>query len=393
LKLYKKAIIASVFIVFSCIGLARFAFGMILPNMQNELHLSTTQVGLIGSLNFVGYLAGLFFSSKFYARFGPQTLIKRSLLTQAVSMLMMAILSNYLLISLAYFFTGFFGALANIAIMSYITQLVPKEIRGKTAGIAIIGAGSAIMLSGLIVPCIDTFFGLISWRMSWGLFSLFIFFIAFFTQQGLEFKTKNAITNAQESLSTLTTLLHSSFLKVAFLYLIFGITYVVYVTFFVLAAQTKWYVSTEISGSFWALLGLASIFSGPLFGSIADKIGNFKALGIIFFIQTLANLILSFDTPSAFLWLSAFLFGISTWGVPSIMTVLSGELFGIEQTARILSLITIFFAFGQIIGPIGAGFITDSLGDFSYIFMLSASFTCIGFLSSFYFSRKNLAEK
>lgn len=392
MRVYKKAIIASILIVFSCIGLARFSFGMILPNMQADLSLNTTEAGFIGSLNFLGYLVGLFFTSRFYTKFGASILIKRSLLTQSFSMLAMAILSDYFLISIAYFFTGFFGALANISIMSYVTQIVPKEIRGKTAGLAIIGAGSAIMFSGFIVPLFETSYDLFSWRLSWGTFSLLIFFIAFFTQKHLHFNTKQNFTQTTNPLSTRKTILNSSFLKVAFLYSIFGVTYVVFMTFFVLAAQTKWDVSTQISGSFWALLGFASLFAGPLFGSIADKIGNFKALSIIFFIQTLANLILSFDTPSSFLWISAFLFGISTWGVPSIMTVLSGELFGIEQTAKILSLVTIFFAIGQIVGPVSAGAIVDIFGNFSYVFMLSAILTCTGFLASAYFAYQKISK-
>lgn len=392
MKAYKKAIISSILVVFACLGLARFAFGMILPNMQIDLHLNATQAGFIGSLNFLGYLLGLFFSSKFYTKFGAQILIKRSLLTQAFSMLMMGLLSNYLLISIFYLLTGFFGALANISIMTYVTQIVPKEIRGKTAGLAIIGIGSGIMLSGFSLPLFENIYNETSWRVSWISFAFIVLCIAFVTQKGLKHEMHSNITSTNANLSTIKTILDKSFLKVAFLYLIFGITYVVFVTFFVLAAQTKWGVSTEISGSFWALLGFASLFAGPLFGSIADKIGSFKALSIIFFIQTLANLLLSFDTPAYFLWLCAFLFGVSTWGVPSIMTVLSGELFGIEKTAKILSLVTIFFAFGQIIGPFGAGLIVDIFGNFSYIFALSSLLTFIGFFSSLLFSSKALSK-
>ena len=101
-----------------------------------------------------------------------------------------------------------------------------------------------------------------------------------------------ASTNSNYSLKN--TFNDKRFLQVALIYLLFGITYVVYMTFFVLAVEVKWEVSTEISGIFWALLGIASLLCGPIFGAIADKLGNYKTLSLIFLIQILAHAILSF---------------------------------------------------------------------------------------------------
>ncbi len=79
--------VAGIFIVFSCLGLARFAFGMILSNMQIELGMNATQAGIVGNANFIGYFIGLFGVARFYAKYSIATLITRSLWTQAVSML------------------------------------------------------------------------------------------------------------------------------------------------------------------------------------------------------------------------------------------------------------------------------------------------------------------
>lgn len=378
---YKAAIITSILVVFACLGLARFAFGMVLPNMKLDLGLNNTQIGWIGSLNFIGYLSGLFFTNKLYNKLGPYILIKRSLLTQAFFMGLMALSLSYSITSIAYFFTGLCGAFANIAIMTYIAASVPKQIKGKATGMAIVGAGLGIMLSGIIVPFFDGIYAESSWKVSWGIFALFIFFISFILKYGIDINAHNKLHQGEVTLPK-NIFLNKSFLEVALLYLIFGITYVVFVTFFVITAQSKWGVSSDISGVFWIVVGFSSIFAGPLFGSIADKIGNFKALMIIYFIQTFANLILAYDSPEYFLWICAFMFGISTWGIPSIMAVLSSELFGAKHTAKILSFITLFFGVGQILGPIGAGWIIDSFENFSYPFYLSATLTFLGFLGA-----------
>lgn len=385
MRRYKSALIACILVVFSCLGLARFAFGMILPNMQADLSMNATEAGWLGSANFLGYLMGLFFSGKFYNHFGASILVRRSLLTQAITMIVMAISNSYLLASFTFFFTGFFGALANIAIMTYITQIVPQEIKGKATGIVITGIGTAIIFSGFLVPLLDFFYAEISWRYAWVSFATLIFIITLTIKRGLSFPLHVNTISSNNQHKIFDTLLNKNFLKIAIIYLLFGTTYVVYMTFFVLAVEVQWRASSEISGSFWALLGFASIFAGPLFGSIADKLGNYKALSIVFLVQIIAHGILSFSLPVNFLWFSAFLFGISAWGIPTIMTVLSSEIFGSHNTAKILSLVTLFFALGQIIGPIGAGIMIDTFGNFSYAFSITVLLTIVGFILSILF--------
>ncbi len=355
---------------------------MVLPNMQIDLGLNTTQIGFIGSANFLGYLLGLFLTGKFYAKFGPSTLIKRSLLTQSFCMLVMAMSSNYLVASLFFGIAGFFGAMSNISVMTYVTQIVPKAIKGKATGVVVMGIGSSIIFSGMIVPLFDKFYDEFSWRISWFSFAIIIFSIAFIIKKGLNFPLHVTAIKSSSSYSLKNTFSDTKFLQVAFIYLLFGVTYVVYMTFFVLAAEVKWQVSTEVSGIFWTLLGFASLFSGPVFGAIADKIGNYKTLSLIFFIQIIAHAILSFNSPITLVWFSALLFGLSAWGVPTIMAILSSELFGMSHTAKILSLVTIFFAIGQIVGPVGAGYIIDTFNEFSYAFLISTVLAFIGFLLS-----------
>ena len=357
---------------------------MILPNMQVDLSLNTTQIGLIGSANFLGYLLGLFFTGTFYAKFGPATLIKRSLLTQSFCMLIMAVSDNYLLSSFVFCIAGFFGAMANISVMTYITQIVPKAIKGKATGIIVMGIGSSIIFSGMIVPLFDKFYDEFSWRISWFSFAVIIFIISFIIKKGLSFPLHVITTSINSNYSLKKTFSDKRFLQVASIYLLFGVTYVVYMTFFILAAEVKWQVSTEVSGIFWTLLGFASLLSGPIFGAIADKLGNYKTLSLIFFIQVIAHAILSFNAPITLVWFSALLFGISAWGVPTIMAILSSELFGTTHTAKILSFVTIFFAIGQIVGPVGAGYIVDVSGDFAYTFLVSSSLAFIGFLLAFW---------
>ncbi len=158
--------------------------------------------------------------------------------------------------------------------------------------------------------------------------------------------------------------------------------------FFVTAAIDKYEISVYTSGYFWALLGFMSLFSGPVFGSLADKIGAYKTLIIIYIFQTFANLILALDLSVHYVWVSAVLFGTSAWAIPSLITLLCSQEFGIHHTAKVFSTATLIFALGQVAGPIGAGFIYDLNSDFSAVFLVGAILTLTAAITSFIFSRK-----
>ena len=299
----------------------------------------------------------------------------------------MTFFSNYLWISFFYGFSGFFTAICNISIMVYIAHIIPAKIKGKALGIIVTGNGFAIIFAGFLVPYIDSSFLASSWKVNWIIFAILTILIAFYSKYGLKQHDIKQQQTEQNELP-LKLLKSSKFYKISFLYLIFGITYVVYVTFFVTASIEKYDISSFQSGYFWSILGFMSLFSGPVFGYLADKIGVYKTLIIIYCFQTIANAILALDLSSNFLFISAVLFGVTAWAIPALITLLSSQEFGAKNTVKVFSLATLIFAFGQVIGPIGAGYIYDIKNDFSNVFLICAILTLTGTIFSFIFSLK-----
>lgn len=390
MKDYIKPIIASFLIILACLGLGRFAFGMVLPNMQESLNLSTTQVGFIGTSNFIGYLIGIFFATVLYTKYSSHKLIFITMILQAFSMFTMTFFENYLLISLSYSFSGFFSAIVNISVMAYMANVVPKEIRGKALGIMVSGSGLAIIISGQIVPFFENQNLDMPWKSSWVFFSLLLFIIAFLAQKGIRKHAKHEIPETKVSIKQY--LITPSFWKIGIIYMIFGISYSIFVTYFVSAVMHKYSLDSNISGDFWALLGFCSIFSGLLFGMIADKIGAYKSLIFVYSLQTIAHFILAIDIGSFALWVSAATFGISVWSIPSLVTLLSSLHFDVRRTAKILSLLTILFASCQAIGPVVAGYIFDLTKDFSNVFLITSSLTLFATILSFIFSKQPIRQ-
>ena len=387
MKSYSNLFLASFLTLLACLGFGRFAFGMVVPNLQENLQISTTAIGFISSSNFIGYFLGIIVASKLYARFKTNKLIFSLLFIQGVFMLIMTLFDNYIIISFLYLVSGFLAAIANISIMVYISHVVPKEIRGKALGIAVSGNGFAIIISGFLVPYLEQFYDSSSWRVSWLIFSLAIIFISFFIKRLLSYDVDNSI---KSELKFYHYINNKKFWEIAILYFLFGITYVIYVTFFVSASVVKWELSSEISGYFWSTFGFICIFGGFIFGAIADKFGTFKTIILVFAFQALSQFILIFDTPSYVLFISIFFFAISVWSVPTMIAMLCTEFFGLTKTAQVFSLVTLIFAIGQAVGPLAAGYIYDLTNSYDNVFLVAFLFSFAAFIMSIIFSFNKL---
>jgi fucose permease len=62
-------------IIFACIGLARYAYTMLLLSMQAGLGLSYDRMGYIGTGNFSGYLLSVVLAPRLIRRFRPRAVI------------------------------------------------------------------------------------------------------------------------------------------------------------------------------------------------------------------------------------------------------------------------------------------------------------------------------
>ena len=153
-------------------------------------------------------------------------------------------------------------------------------------------------------------------------------------------------------------------------YGIFGAGYAGYMTF-VIALLQKQGSSGERMFWFWIVLALVSAVSTLLWGRTLGAFDDGRGPALVFAIAMLGTLpVLIVPGPTA-MFVSAILFGGSFMSGPTSITIVAQRQLPVSSWTAAISLLTVGFAFGQTIGPILAGAISDATGSIAAGFWVS----------------------
>lgn len=382
---YAWVVVAAGFLtVFASLGLARFGLGMLLPSMGTGLGLTYSQMGLISTGNFVGYMAAVITAAAFVRRFGSRWTITAGLAVSACCMIIISRANGFAEVLVFYVLVGLGSGTANVPAMVLASYWFTRAHRGKAAGIIASGSGLAIILAGAVLPTL-TGTGAHGWRLGWlalGATAVIVTVVCALLlrnrPEDLGLTPVGHTHSADESAAptTPTPARYSTrllLLHLGVIYSLFGASYVIFLTFFVTSLVEEHGFTEATAGTLWASLGFLSLFSGPLFGTLSDRIGRRAGLMIVFAIQGSAYLLAAAPLVPAFLYVSAGLFGIAAWSIPSIMAAVVGDYFGPERAATTFGTITLFFGFGQIVGPGVAGWAAEMTDAFAISFAMAAT--------------------
>jgi MFS family permease len=388
-------------VLFSCLGLGRFSLGMLLPSMGHSLGMNYSQMGLVGTGNFAGYMLSVILAGIAARAIGARKTIVIGLVLVGGSMILIGQARNFLEVLSLYVATGIGSGLANIPMLGLVSHWFTRSNRGKAAGIILSGNGIAIVFAGLFVPWVNTSSGDEGWRTSWltiGVISLAVAAVAaIFLRNEPEEKgvmalgqTEPLSESAQQGSGKERERNKWTMVHLGLIYALFGATYAVYATFIVVTLVDERGFGENTAGMFWAVVGALSIFSGPIFGSLSDRLGRKTGMMLVYLMFTICYALVAMDLPNQALYVSIGVFGLTVWSIPTIMSATVGDYKGPAQAVQALGFITLFFGFGQITGPAVAGFIADTTGNFSFAFWLCAALSLLAVLLS-YFLRPSAA--
>jgi MFS family permease len=379
-------VLAGALTLFSCLGLARFAYALLLPGMRAGLALGYDQMGFVSTGNFSGYLLSVLLAPTVIRLFRPRKTVVFGLALIAVCMLLISRCDNYLALLVLYSVIGVGTGFSNIPVMVLVSHWFRRQRRGRAAGAMSIGNGVAMMFSGLLIPQLTGYFPQEGWRYGWlvlgGLGLLAMLLTALLLRNDpselglepigeLEELPPAAITPRAEKQAGWIIL------KLGLIYFIFGATYMIYGTFIVTTLVVEFGFAEVQAGMFWACIGLFSMGSGIGFGMLSDRIGRRRGLMAVYALQTAAYLLAGSSLGTWALLLTVVLYGCSVFAIPTIMAAAVGDYLGLSKAATGFSTVTVFFAIGQVVGPGTAGLLAESSGSFTSSYLAAAGMTAL----------------
>lgn len=409
---------AGIFSAFVGVGVGRFALGMLLPAMGEALDLNYIQMGWISTANFIGYLLGALWVRMLLPRFGERRLIAMALMAVVATMVGVSLTSSFWPLVILYTGTGLGSGIAFVCTVTLLPHWFASKYRGRAAGTLATGTGLAMMLAGWAVPVINETMGDTGWRLGWGglaavclplaLFCLIVvrnrpseLGLAPFGEgpgpgsvmrsggglDGSRRATNRAASRNQpvpEGAAALATQ-RNPIIRLGAVYSLFGATYVVYATFVVTTLVREHGMAEAKAGLFWIGLGFFTLFCGPVLGGLSDRLGRRAGITVSFLLQGMAYILIAYSSgiwggdiggrfgTEAAVYLSIFLFGLSVFGLPVIMTAAVADYLTPERTVATMSTLTVVFGIGQMLGPILAGIMAQYSGTFTPAYLAATA--------------------
>ncbi|KAB1912210.1 YbfB/YjiJ family MFS transporter [Micromonospora sp. AMSO31t] len=328
----------------SALGFARFAYGLLLPAMRDDLDWTLAQAGAVGAANGLGYLLGALLTTALVRRLGMASAFRVGMALTAASLVTTAVSGDYLVLLAVRTLSGTTGAVVFIA-GGVLASRAATGASTMPITVYFAGTGLGIMISGVTVPLLGP-----HWRLAWvGLgVAAALATLASWTAAGGD--DERQATAGRARLRPL--------LVPALAYLLFAAGYIAYITFLstYLADRQAPVVQVVLT---WTVLGTAvaaapAVWSRP----IAEWPGTRALATLLAVLAGGATLALaSSATPVALA--SALAYGATFMGVPAAITALIRAHTPAVDWAATLAVFTTVFAAGQTAGPWLAGLVAD----------------------------------
>ncbi len=359
--------LALTLIPFSSIGLARFAFGLVLPAMRDDLGWSYLDGGVATTANAAGYLGGAIFGAAAARRFGDRTMIVWGTAGMAATLFATAITGAFLPILVFRFGAGLFGGLAFVAGGTMATQLskttVPPALVWFPGG-----AGLAIFVTALGLPPIEEAVG--GWRSGW----LVLGAIALAATVVLFLVVPAHRSDHVPQSATLVDRIRG--LEIS--YALFGLGYISYATFVVAYVRDgDAAVSTVV---FWATLGAATVVGSFVWPSLFARHTAGAVYPLTLAVCASGVLLIIVDRSTVSALVSAALFGASALAVVSGVSAAARDRVRPESWGGVIGRLTATFGVGQMLGPLLGGALGDTASGLRLGLGASAAILALGAL-------------
>jgi predicted MFS family arabinose efflux permease len=355
------------------LGIGRFAYSLVLPDMRDSLGWSYSAAGFMNTINAAGYLAGALIASALVKRVGLSAVVRWGTIAAVVSLALCALSGNFVVLSFARLLAGVgaaVGFVASGALAASIAQSKPERANFLLS-LFYAGPGSGIVLSGLIAPFTLQAFGPGSWWIVWWAMTLLaavMILPLLLTRFGANAEIADP-TPVRFAIRPVVIYLAGYFL--------FGAGYIAYMTFMIAYVRDAG-GGAPAQSAFWCLIGASAFVTPWVWRRVLALDRGGRSTAIILAVNAVGAALPLLGHSVVLLAISALVFGVSFFAVVGSTTAFVRFNYPHAAWPTAIAALTISFGIGQTLGPVVTGAITDALGNLSYALNAGAAMLAVG---------------
>ena len=382
------------FLVNLATGFVQFGFSLTLPSMEESLHLSHTEAGLLITISAAIRIGSSFASGTLAPRYGSRSIIVGGTVAVGVSMVLLGFAQNFVMAVGAGVLMGIGGGAALTPIMGLLAAWFLMRDRGLAAGIAASGGSIAFIVAGVFVPILTGASWEDGWRHSWQLFGGIVLVVAvvallFVREEPPESLEAGSNLRGNDGARPARSAWPVEAFKSPAVWLIALIAFTsgwaqnLFTTFFGLYLNQENGISLATVGQLVVLIGVLSIGSGVLWGWMSDKLGRGQAFAYSFVVQGASFVLLALIPGFVSFLIASVLMGVTLRATYTICAASAGDYVPVRFSAAAFALMSVGAGLGSTISPTIGGLVADYVA-MKWTFWMAAGGSVVGTIGAIY---------
>jgi len=349
-----RLIPAGLAIVAATYGLARYTYGLFVPEIREAFDLSPLWLGVIASGSYAGYLLATLFGSTVSATHGPRLPVVAGGLAASVGMAAIALAPNAWVLAAGVVLAGTSPGLAYPPMSDAVMRLITECEQNRTYAVINAGTSVGVVFSGPVALLAGA-----EWRVAWLAFAAFALVATVWNARLLP--SSPATGAALPPRLTPRWLIRRDSVPLFAGATLFGLVTSVFWTFAVDLLVASGGLAAAQSRLFWILIGAAGLAGGAA-GDLVRRFGLRAVLAGATLLVAGATAVLAARPDLA--WLAyaagpafgaAFILATGLYGIWSVNVFNERPSAGFGATFFLISA-------GQLVGPTLAGAVADLHG-------------------------------
>lgn len=357
------------------IGIARFAYIPLLPELVLQGWFSDSQAVYLGAANLLGYLIGALSAHRLSERYSVRVILGLCFTAIALSFFVCAQPAKFEWFFSWRFIAGVAGAILMVVGPTTALSTIPAARRTSVAAFVFTGIGLGAVLSALVVPLLLQVSLQATWLTLGGL-SVFAWVAGDRSLVKLPKAPAQTATSAKPTGVFNSTRLILIFVMAA--YALDAVGFIPHTVFWVDYLAREQHLGTQAAAAQWAVFGFGAVCGPLIAGLVAQRLGWHSSLTLAFIAKALAVGLPLLSISLISQTLSSFIVGAMVPGIVALTSGRIAELVGPIEHKRYWGLATAVFALSQAISGYAMSALYEAWESYFYLFYIGSAVLAVG---------------